>query len=278
LVFAPHAEYIAAMGASSFFAPDLLAGETVLVTGGGTGIGKAVAAAFTHCGARAVIASRSREHLEQGAADIAAVSGVPPLAKVCDIRRPEQVAELVDFVVGERGCIDILVNNAGGQFAQHAERYSAKGWNAVIDTNLNGTWYMTQAVGQKMIAAGGGRIVSIIANHHRGIPGGAHTSAARAAVANLTKTLAVEWGRYGVRINAVAPGPLEASGFTATYDPTVVERARGLPLRRLGTVDEIAAAVLFLASPASSWTTGATLDVNGGQHLEGDTWIVARGE
>jgi NAD(P)-dependent dehydrogenase (short-subunit alcohol dehydrogenase family) len=266
------------MGAASFFAPDLMSGETVLVTGGGTGIGKAIAIAFTRCGARVVIASRSQEHLDQGAADIATVTGVSPLAKLCDIRRTEQVNELVDFVVAQHGRIDVLVNNAGGQFAQPAEGYSTKGWNAVIDTNLNGTWYMTQAVGQRMIAGGGGRIVSIIANHHRGIPGGAHTSAARAAIANLTKTLAVEWGRYGIRINAVAPGPIAASGFTTTYDPTVVERAHGLPLRRLGTVDEVAAAVLFLASPASSWTTGATLDVNGGQHLEGDTWIVGREE
>lgn len=266
------------MGASRFFAPDLMAGDTVLVTGGGTGIGKAIAVAFTRCGARVVIASRHQKHLDTGASDIAAATGTQPLAKVCDIRRPEQVAELVDFVHSECGRIDVLVNNAGGQFAQSAEHYSAKGWNAVIDTNLNGTWYVTQAVGQRMIASGGGRIVSVIANHHRGIPGGAHTSAARAAVANLTKTLAVEWGRYGIRINAVAPGPIEASGFTTTYDPSVVERARGLPLRRLGSVDEVAAAVLFLASPASSWTTGATLDVNGGQHLEGDTWIVGREE
>jgi citronellol/citronellal dehydrogenase len=266
------------MGAASCFAPDLMSGETVLVTGGGTGIGRAIAVAFTGCGARVAIASRSREHLDQGGAEIAAATGVAPLSKACDIRRPEQVEELVDFVAAQLGRVDVLVNNAGGQFAQQAERYSAKGWNAVIDTNLSGTWYMTQAVGKKMMAAGGGRIVSVIANHHRGIPGGAHTSAARAAVANLTKTLAVEWGRYGIRINAVAPGPIEASGFTTTYDPTVVERARGLPLRRLGTVEEVAAAVLFLASPASSWTTGATLDVNGGQHLEGDTWIVGRGE
>jgi citronellol/citronellal dehydrogenase len=266
------------MGAEGFFARDLMAGESVLITGGGTGIGKAIAVAFTGCGARVVIASRSQEHLEQGAADIAAATGAAPAVKTCDIRRPEQVVELVDFTVARHGRIDVLVNNAGGQFAQEAERYSTKGWNAVIDTNLNGTWYTTQAAGRKMIAAGGGRIVSVIANHHRGIPGGAHTSAARAAIANLTKTLAVEWGRYGIRINAVAPGPIEASGFTTTYDPTVVERAGGLPMRRLGTVDEVAAAVVFLASPASSWTTGATLDVNGGQHLEGDTWIVGKGE
>ena len=262
------------MRAARFFAPDLLKDDVALVTGGGTGIGKAIATAFAHCGAKVVIASRRAEHLESGAAEVAAVTGVKPLTKICDIREPQQVADLVDFIVSEHGRLDVLVNNAGGQFAQRAELYSTKGWNAVIDTNLSGTWYVTQAVGRRMIAVGGGRIVSVIANHHRGIPGGAHTSAARAAVANLTKTLAVEWGRHGIRLNTVAPGPIESSGFDRTYDPAVIERARSVPLGRLGTVEDVAAAVLFLASPASSWITGATIDVNGGQHLSGDTWII----
>jgi citronellol/citronellal dehydrogenase len=262
------------MGAARFFAPDLLQGDVALVTGGGTGIGKAIATTLAACGARVVIASRSQEHLDQGAAEIEAATGVVVTTRACDIRKPEQVEELLDAVQSSHGRLDVLVNNAGGQFPQRAERYSVKGWNAVIDNNLNGTWYVTQAAGRAMIQGGGGRIVSIIANHYRGIPGGAHTSAARAAVANLTKTLAVEWGRYGIRVNAVAPGPIEASGFTATYDARVVERARELPLGRLGTVDEVAAAVVFLASPASSWTTGTTLDVTGGQHLTGDTWVI----
>ncbi len=265
------------MSAARFFAADLLKDAVVLVTGGGTGIGKATAIALGGCGAHLVIASRRREHLEQGAAEIAAATGAVPLTQVCDIRQPDQVEQLADFVVAERGHIDVLVNNAGGQFPQRAELYSVNGWRAVIDTNLNGTWYVTQAIGKRMIAAGSGTVVNVIANHHRGIPGGAHTSAARAAVANLTKTLAVEWGPYGIRINAVAPGPIASSGFTQTYDAEVVERARDLPLGRLGSAEEVAAAVVFLASPASAWTTGATLDVNGGQHLDGDTWVVRKG-
>lgn len=265
------------MGAGRFFARDLLANEVVLVTGGGTGIGKGTAIAFTECGAHVVIASRSAEHLDRGADDIAAAAGARPMTVACDIRQPEQVRALVDAILDRHGRIDVLVNNAGGQFAQRAERFSANGWRAVIDTNLNGTWHVTQAVGTHMLGAGAGRIVNVIANHHRGIPGGAHTSAARAAVANLTKTLAVEWGPRGVRVNAVAPGPIAASGFTTTYDAAVVERARSLPLGRLGTVDEIAAAILFLASPASAWTTGTTVDVTGGQHLHGETWVVDPG-
>jgi citronellol/citronellal dehydrogenase len=262
------------MRAGLWFADDLLRGDVALVTGGGTGIGRAIAIALADCGARVVIASRGQEHLDAGARAIAEATGVVPLAIPCDIREPAAVEALVQSILGHHGQLDVLVNNAGGQFAQRAERFSAGGWRAVIDTNLNGTWFVTQAAGRRMIAAGGGRVVSVIANHHRGIPGGAHTSAARAAVANLTRTLAVEWGRYGVRLNAVAPGPIDASGFTRTYPPGVVERARELPLGRLGSVEEVAAAVLFLASAASGWTTGTTLDVNGGQHLAGDTWVV----
>jgi citronellol/citronellal dehydrogenase len=262
------------MSAARFFARDLLRDDVAIVTGGGTGIGKATALALVECGATVVIASRGQEHLAAGAAEIAAATGVTPLTSVCDIRRPEQVAALVELVVGRHGRIDVLVNNAGGQFAQRAERYSVNGWSAVIDTNLNGTWHMTQAVGRRMIAAGRGRIVNVIANHWRGLPGNAHTAAARAAVANLTKTLAVEWARHGIRVNAVAPGPIAASGFTQNYERGVVDRAAGLPLGRLGTVDEVAAAIVFLASPAASWTTGTTLAVTGGQHLAGDTWVI----
>jgi citronellol/citronellal dehydrogenase len=262
------------MSAGRFFAPDLLRGDVAIVTGGGTGIGLATAIALARCGAAVAIASRQEGHLADGAAAITAATGATALTRVCDIRRPDEVEALVDAVVARHGRIDVLVNNAGGQFAQRAERYSVKGWNAVIDTNLNGTWWMTQAVAKRMIAASGGRIVSVIANHHRGLPGNAHTSAARAAVANLTKTLAVEWARHGVRVNAVAPGPIAASGFTREYAAGAVARATGLPLGRLGTVDEVAAAIVFLASPASSWTTGTTLDVNGGQHLAGDTWVI----
>ena len=264
------------MRAGRFFAPDLLKDEVALVTGGGTGIGKAIAIALIDCGAKVVIASRKAEHLEQGAAEILAATGSAPLTKTCDIRDPEQVAALVAFIVEQHDRIDVLVNNAGGQFAQRAEHFSAKGWNAVIDTNLNGTWYVTQAVGRQMIAAKTGRIVSIVASPHRGLPGIAHSSAARAAVINLTKTLAVEWAPHGIRLNAVAPAPIASSGFEQNYGDKVVAQGHDLPLGRLGTVEEVAAAVIFLASPASSWTTGVTLDVTGGQHLEGDTWVIDR--
>ena len=178
-------------------------------------------------------------------------------------------------MVARHGRIDVLVNNAGGQFPQHAELYSTNGWNAVIATNLNGTWYVTQAVGRRMIAGGGGgRIVNVIANHHRGIPGAAHTSAARARGCQPDQDAGDRVGRPRHSLERRRPAPIASSGFDRTYDAAVVERARSLPLGRLGTVDEVAAAVVFLASPASSWITGATLDVTGGQHLYGETWVV----
>jgi citronellol/citronellal dehydrogenase len=262
------------MGAGRFFARDLLAGQVALVTGGGTGIGKGIALALAECGAMVAIASRKREHLDQGAAEIGAVTGRTPLVVVCDIREPDAVTAMVDHVHTQLGRIDILVNNAGGQFPQRAEHFTVKGWNTVIDNNLNGTWYVTQAVGRHMIADGGGRIVNVVANFHRGMPGIAHTSAARAAVDNLAKTLAIEWGRHNVRVNSVAPGPVDTYGFAKTYYEGIGAEVSKLPVPRFGTVEEVAAAVVFLASPASDWTTAATLDVGGGGHVWGDVWAI----
>jgi citronellol/citronellal dehydrogenase len=262
------------MSANRFFADDLLEGDRVLITGGGTGIGKGVAIAMAKCGATVAIASRRLENLEQGSADILAETGRAPLAVQCDIREHEQVEAMVERVESELGAIDVLVNNAGGQFPQRAERYSVKGWMTVINNNLNGPWFVTQAVAKRMISRKAGRIVNVIANYHRGMPGIAHTSAARAAVDNLTKTLAIEWARYNIRINSVAPGPIDTYGFAKTYYEGIGAEITKVPIPRFGTVEEVAAAVVFLASAASGWTTAATLDVSGGQHIWGDMWAI----
>jgi citronellol/citronellal dehydrogenase len=262
------------MGAGRFFARDLMQGDRVLVTGGGTGIGKAIALAAAECGARVAIASRRRDNLDQGAAEIEQETGQRPFSVECDIREPERVDAMVEEVVRALGAIDVLVNNAGGQFPQRAENFSVKGWNTVINNNLNGTWFVTQAVGKHMIARGGGRIVNVIANYHRGMPGIAHTSAARAAVDNLARTLSVEGARHNIRINSVAPGPIDTYGFAKTYYEGIGAEITKVPIPRFGTVDEVAAAVVFLASCASSWTTAATLDVSGGQHVWGDMWAI----
>jgi citronellol/citronellal dehydrogenase len=264
------------VGAGRFFASDLLRDDVALVTGGGTGIGRAIAIALAECGARVAITSRKQENLDRGAEAIAAQTGLRPFTVACDIREPEQVERMVSAACDHLGRIDILVNNAGGQFPQRAIDFTVKGWNTVINNNLNGTWYVTQAVGRRMIDRGAGRIVNIIANYRRGMPGIAHTSAARAAVANLAMTLSIEWSSHGIRINSVAPGPIETDGFTKTYYEGIGAGVDCYPIPRFGSVEEVAAAVVFLASPASSWITGSTLEVSGGGQFWGEMWAIDR--
>src|SRR4029079_4939820 len=184
-----------------------------------------------------------------------------------------QVASFVDAVQENLGRATILVNNAGGQFPTTAESVSPRGWEAVIRNNLNGTFFMTQAVATKhMIPAQRGRIVNIIANIARGFPGMVHTGAARAGVENLTKTLAIEWAQYGIQVNAIAPGIIRSTG-TDQYPPELVEMSRQrTPLKRLGSPEEVADLCAYLASDAASFVTGETWYIDGGAHLWGDNW------
>ncbi|HVV88466.1 MAG TPA: SDR family oxidoreductase [Kofleriaceae bacterium] len=261
------------------FVPGLFRGTVALVTGGGSGIGLATAGELARLGARVAICGRTPEKLEAARAELAARAteagaGAEAIAALpCDIREPEQVATTV-AAIGERlGPIDLLVNNAGGQFPSPAQHLSANGFAAVVKNNLLGTWNVTREVAnQSMIPRRGGRIVNVIANIYRGFPGMAHTGAARAGVENLTMSLAVEWSQFGIRVNAVAPGVILSSG-TKRYPPEIVARSVArTPLKRAGTVDEVAAAIVFLASPAAQFVTGATLRLDGGQALWGDTW------
>ena len=256
------------MRASAIFRPDLLAGKVVVVTGGGSGIGLAIARECAALGARLALGARKIERLEKAAAELEAL-GAEVFFEPLDIRDQSAVEAWVGAVVERFGRIDVLVNNAGGQFPSPAMAIRPKGWRAVIDTNLNGTWYMSQAVGQKMAEAEGGRIINIVANMWRGFPGMAHTGAARAGVVNLTKTLALEWAKSGILINAVAPGVIRSSGLD-TYPEYVrnsieTEVPKHIPLKRLGTEDDVAWAVVYLASPAGDYITGETICVDGGQ-------------
>ncbi len=245
------------------FAPDLLAGKTALVTGGAGGIGRAIADGLADAGADLLLAARNLERLDAVAADIRARSGRRVETARVDIRNRESVEALAVRARDLFPRIDILVNNAGGQFAQPARDYKPKGWNAVIDTNLTGTWNMTQVFGVPMLDGDGGAIVNVIAVVGRGFPGIAHTSAARAGVLELSRSLAFEWGPK-VRINCVAPGAVQTEAFEHTYDPEIYKLCEGNPIPRFGRPEEVSYAVTFLASPAAAWITGEVIFVAGG--------------
>jgi len=253
---------------SRVFAPDLLAGKTALVTGGGSGLGLVIAQELAAAGADLVLAARNVERLDAAAGELRAATGRRVETGFVDIRRRETVEELAEQVQASGRRIDILVNNAGGQFAQPARDYKAKGWNAVIETNLTGTWNMIQTFGVPMLDGDGGSIVNVIAVVGRGFPGIAHTGAARAGVAELSRSLAYEWGPK-VRVNCVAPGPIRTEAFERTYHPEIFRLCEGMPIPRFGDPREVAFSVVFLASSAATWITGETLHVAGGQQNYG---------
>ncbi|HEU4735043.1 MAG TPA: SDR family oxidoreductase [Kofleriaceae bacterium] len=257
------------------FAPDILRDQVAIVTGGGSGIGLATALELARLGARVAICGRTPAKLEAAARELQAAGGTV-LAQPCDIREPPQVEAFIKAVLDELGRIDVVVNNAGGQFPSPAQHISPNGFLAVVKNNLVGTFHVCREVAnQAMIPARRGRIINVIANIYRGFPGMAHTGAARAGVENLTMSLAVEWAQFGILVNAVAPGIILSSG-TAQYPPQLLERAvQQTPLKRAGTCEEVAAAIAFLASPAAQFITGATLRIDGGQALWGNTWEIA---
>lgn len=251
---------------------NLFQNKVALVTGGRSGIGYGIAKMYLQLGAKVVIASRKVVELEAAAQELAE-SG-PCAHFACDIRNTEQVTALADHIQETHGRLDILVNNAGGQFPSPAEAISEKGWMAVINNNLNGTFFMTQQMAKSFfIPQQEGVIVNIIANMFRGFPGMAHTGAARAGVDNLTKTLAQEWAEYNIRINAIAPGVIESSGLETYPDAMKLffDKARQENLmKRFGTTEDVANAVMFYSSPLSSYISGTTLYVDGLDHLAGN--------
>jgi NAD(P)-dependent dehydrogenase (short-subunit alcohol dehydrogenase family) len=253
------------------FAPELLKDQVAVITGGGTGIGLAIARRLGTLGARIVIASRQSENLEHGWHSLRE-SGIDALAVQLDVRKPEQVDEMVLRTVKHFGSLDILVNNAAGNFISRAEELSPNGWDAVIGIVLNGSFYCSRAVGQYMIARKrGGSIVSILANYvWTGSAGTVHSAAAKAGVMSMTQTLAVEWASHGIRVNAIAPGPIESAGAAKQLwdsDEAVERITNMVPLRRWGKPEEVADTLAFLVSSHAGFITGEILTIDGG------TWL-----
>jgi citronellol/citronellal dehydrogenase len=240
-----------------------LSGRSALVTGGGTGIGRATAELLAALGARVAVAGRRAELLEATAAAVRAAGG-DCLPLICAIREPEGARDLVDAVVATYGSLDVLVNNAGGQFVKPAEEISHNGFRAVMRLNLDAVWELTRlaAVGS-MLPNGYGKVISVVLSPRRGIPGMFHSSAARAAVESMTRTLATEWGGRGVRLTCVAPGTIDTEGWRG-YDESVEDAAATIPIGRLGTAEEVAQMIAFLASPAGDFVTGTTVVIDGG--------------
>ncbi|MGK5091379.1 SDR family oxidoreductase [Deltaproteobacteria bacterium TL4] len=254
---------------NSIFRKDLFKDKVALITGGGTGIGLRTARELAQLGATVVIASRKQSKLDTALEQLKA-DGAKAHTLLCNIREEDSVAQCVQETVKLAGKIDYLVNNAGGQFPSPAEFINRKGWHAVIETNLTGTFFMSQEVFKQQFKAKGGAIVNVIANMWNGFPMMSHTGAARAGVDNLTKSLSVEWGRFGVRVNAVAPGVIHSSGldnYGPEFKPYVLSAGKNNQTNRLGTEAEVAAAIIFLLSPASSFITGETLKVDGAESL-----------
>ncbi len=258
---------------TTMYKADIFSGKVVLVSGGGSGIGKSIARQFLEYGATVYIASRKKEKLEKAHVELSKLG--PCHIVELDIRDTENIGKVAAHIKEQEGRLDILINNAGGQFPSAAENISENGWNAVINTNLNGTFYMTQAFSKEFfIPQKQGIVVNIIANIYRGFPGMSHTGAARAGVDNLTKSLAVEWAPHNIRLNAIAPGIIKSTGLEQ-YPPEMMKGiAKIIPMKRLGTTDEVADLTLFLASPLSNYITGQTVYIDGGSSLWGDMWEI----
>lgn len=275
----------------SVFRTDLFAGQVGIITGGGTGIGFGIAELLASLGMHVVLASRRADHIEPAAERLRS-AGHAASATLLDVRDPERVRATLDAVAAQHGRLDLLVNNAAGNFYAPSASMSPNAWRSVIEIDLFGTFFCSQAAYPHLRASGGGSIVNIsMTLHYRGWPQMAHATAAKGGIDALTRTLALEWAADHVRVNAVAPGPVPTEGVLKAFAKppasgsdlfrgaasdtdaeritrdAIAERARAIPLGRWGTPHDIANAVTYLHSPAASWVTGTIVVVDGGEWL-----------
>jgi NAD(P)-dependent dehydrogenase (short-subunit alcohol dehydrogenase family) len=259
-------------GLASIYAPGLFKGKRILITGGGSGIGKALAWLFGRLGAKLIIAGRTMEKLEV-TADALRKENIEVTAKMLDIRDAERVSVLFDDIFRDFGGLDVLINNAGGQFPKPALDLSPNGWRSVIDNNLNGTWFMMQAAAKRWQAKKmPGNIINMVVVVENGFPDMVHTCAARAGIIHAAKTLAVEWAQYNIRINSVAPGVIASDGMKVYSDEARKKFPNSNPMKRFGSVWDVAQACAYLASDASSFMTGDVLTLDGGGRYWGELW------
>jgi NAD(P)-dependent dehydrogenase (short-subunit alcohol dehydrogenase family) len=256
-----------------------LDGRVAVVTGGGSGLGRALALELARLGAGVTVAGRRPEPLAE-TVRLVEERGGRALAQPTDVREPEAVDALVERTVSDLGRLDVLVNNAAGNFVARAEDLSPNGWRAVVGIVLDGTFLCSRAAGRRMIEQGdGGAILSVIASYAwTGGPGTVHSAAAKAGVQALTRTLAVEWARHGIRVNCICPGPTDTEGAGAALWPSEEDRARvaaTVPLGRLATPEEVAAWGAALLSPHAGYITGETLTIDGGHWLEQESYLPA---
>lgn len=255
------------------FRPDLLAGKRLLITGAGSGMGKATAMLAARLGARVAICGRDPDKLARTRALILETTGQEILAPIVNIRDADAVEAFIGSVFDTFGGLDTLVNNAGGQFPQDAVDFSRKGWLAVIDTNLNGTWWMMQEAAKRWREARApGNIVNIVASVERGMPQAAHTCAARAGVIYLSKTVATEWAPLGIRVNCIGPGVIETEGFGVYPEEALVRFHKANPLKMRGDAWDIAEQIVYMASPAARFMNGELVIIDGGQAQWGVIW------
>ena len=255
---------------SRIFAPGLLDGQVCVVSGAGTGMGRATALELAGLGAVVIGCGRRDEPLAETAEAVEKAGGSfehEPL----DIREGEAVDSFIVGVLERHGRLDLLVNNAGGQFMSPAEAITPKGFRTVIELNVQGTWQMTHAAATKaFIPQESGKVVSVTLSPHHGMPGMVHSGAARAAVENMMRTLAIEWSRFNIKLVAVAPGQFDTETLRTKYPKPVVENVhRTVPLGRLGTEDEMAWLIAYLASPAGDFYSGCVITIDGAR----DNWF-----
>jgi citronellol/citronellal dehydrogenase len=260
----------------SAFASDALAGQIIMVSGAAGGIGRAIAWLFGRLGAHIIVVGRDQAKLDALVAGMAAKQ-LSASSHSANIKDPASIKALFDNVYATHGRIDALINSAGGQFPQAAIDFSLNGWNAVINTNLNGTWYMMQTAAQHWRdSKQTGSIVNIVVNTTHGLYGIAHSVAARAGVVALSRSVAVEWAPLGIRINCVAPGSIETKGWKVYTPEARATYPRQNPMMRAGTAWDIAESCTYLTAPSGKFVTGELINIDGGGQLWGEIWTTGK--